>query len=93
MGFNLLNIEFKKHDIAVFDDIIFAFLTNQSGFFGLYHAAATDQILIRNRFGPDKTALKIGMNDARTCRGQHAFLKRPGPPLIRTGRNKSRLAQ
>ena len=54
------------HDVAVAQNVFFAFKTQPPGLTGTLLSLILNEIIIRNRLGPDKAPFEIRMN--LTCR-------------------------
>ncbi len=63
------------HDVAVFNDIVFAFKPPFSGVFSALFAFIIDEILIGDDFGADKAFFKIAVDHTGRLLGR---LRRPG---------------
>src|ERR1700741_1928098 len=76
------------HYVAVTDDIIRALEPHAAGVLGALLAAASDEILVGDGFGPDKALFEIAMNDAGGLWRLGTASDGPGPRFFRTGRQK-----
>ena len=76
------HIKEEADDVAVFDDIVPAFLHILADFFDLLFTSQFDQVLIFHHLCPDEAPLKVGMDHARGLGGQRPLPIRPGPDLI-----------
>ena len=79
----MLDVEQELNDVAVPHDIFLAFGALQAGSLdgGIIKVAA-GQIVIPNDLGPDKAALKVGMDLAGSLRGLGALFDRPGTAFL-----------
>ena len=64
----VLRIELEQHDVAVLDDIFFAFVARLAGFLGGNFAAERHEVVIGDRLCADEAALEVGVDDARRLR-------------------------
>ena len=74
-----LDVKSEQDDVAVFNDIVAAFLTHFTGFFGADLAVTANIIVKGDDFSADKAAFKIGMDYGGGLWGFHARRDRPGP--------------
>ncbi len=77
--------EAEEGDVAVLENVLFAFEAILAGFAGGGGAAQPSEVLITDHFGFDKTLFEIGMDDTGGLRGFPAFLDRPSADLFFTG--------
>ena len=54
-----LDVEFKEEDVAVFDDVFFAFHAVEAFFAGGADGAAFDEGVVGDGFGLDEAALEV----------------------------------
>src|SRR5690606_2145381 len=77
-----LHIEPEVHDVAVLDDIVFAFLARLSRFLGAGLAAVFHIVVIGDGLGLDETLLEIAMYDAGRLRRCCAPADGPGAGFL-----------
>ena len=58
-----LDVKPEQNYVAVFDNVIAAFLAHFTGVFAGYFTAEAGKIIIGNGFSADEAFLEIGMND------------------------------
>src|SRR5262245_45877035 len=80
---NLSSIKPEMHHVAVGDDIFLAFEPELAGVAGTGFAVQRDVVGIGDGFGPDKTLLEIGMDDAGRRRRLGAAVNGPGAGFLR----------
>ena len=78
----MLDVEAELNDVAVFDDVFFAFDAELAGFFGFHLGSQFDEVVVVDDFGCDKAALKVSMNDAGSLRCFRAFADGPGTGFL-----------
>jgi hypothetical protein len=84
-----LDREAKMDDVAVFDDVVFAFQAQLARFFALEFAAVNDEIVVGYHFGANKTALDIAMDFSRRPFGNGSLSHGPCADFIFTGRKET----
>ncbi|ABU76745.1 hypothetical protein ESA_01487 [Cronobacter sakazakii ATCC BAA-894] len=72
------DVEQEVHDIAIFDDVIFAFGTHFTGFFRALFAFVSDEIVISDGLRADKAFFEIGVDFTRRLRGGGTDRNGPG---------------
>ena len=80
-----LNVKSEFDDVAVLNDVIFAFEAQSAGFSHALHAAVFVKIFKGNRFGSDKSTFEVRVDDAGYLRRLHALLESPGARFLAAG--------
>src|SRR5258708_18158492 len=70
------------HDVAVGDDIVFAFQPELAGVARAGFAAESDVVGVGDSFGADEALLEVGMDHAGGRRRLGAAMDGPGPRLL-----------
>ena len=83
-----LHVEKKADDVAVFDDVVAAFLHVLSDLFHFLFASQFDQVLIFHHLGPYESAFEVGVDHARCLGGQCPLSIRPRPHFVGADREK-----
>src|ERR1700756_3312637 len=80
-----LDVEFEEEDVAVFDDVLFAFGAEETGFFDGLFAAVFEEVGGGVAVGLDETFFEVGVNDAGGPGGFGAAFDGPGADLLHAG--------
>ena len=59
-----LDVEFEEHDVAVLDDVFFAFHSVESALSCDSDGAALDEVLVGDGFGFDEASFEVGVDDS-----------------------------
>jgi hypothetical protein len=70
------------NNIAVLDDVVFAFKSELSGFSAFRLAAKSDKVLVGNHLGADKATLNVAMNLSCSFTRDRPLSDRPGADLV-----------
>ena len=81
----VLIIKPEQGDVAVFEDVFFAFEAVFAGFAGGGDAAEAGEVVVGNDLGLDETFFEIGVDDAGGLRGFPSFLDRPAADFFFAG--------
>ncbi len=77
-----LDIEFEEEDVAIFDDVLFAFGAEEALFFDGLLAAVDEEVVGGVAVGFDETFFEVGVNDACRAGGLGAAADGPGADLL-----------
>src|SRR5271154_3014828 len=77
-----LDVEFEEEDVAVFDDVLFAFGAEEAGFFDGLLAAVFEEVGGGVAVGLDETLFEVGVDDACGAGGLGAAANGPGANLL-----------
>ncbi len=81
----LLDVEFEEEDVAVFDDVLFAFGAEEAGFFDGLLAAVFEEVVGGVAVGFDEALFEVGVDDACGAGGFGAAFDGPGADLLDAG--------
>src|SRR5215213_2374484 len=81
-----LDVESELHHVAVPHHVILALDAGLAGGTRGGHRAGPDQLVVRDDLGLDEPSLEVRVNDSVSLRCGGAHRDRPGPRLLRTGR-------
>jgi hypothetical protein len=81
----LLDVEFEEEDVAVFDDVVFAFGAEETFFFDGLLAAVFEEVVGGVTVGFDETFFEVGVDDAGSAGSFGAATDGPGADLLDTG--------
>lgn len=70
------------HHIPILENVFFPLHPQLAGFFGAGFALAGEEVIVANRRGGDKAALKIRVDHRRRLGGFGAFGNRPRPGFL-----------
>src|SRR4026207_1769024 len=79
------NGEAKMDDIGVFDDVLFSFQAELAGLFTLGFVAMNHEVIIRDHFGANESALDIAMDPSRSLARHRSLRDRPSSDFIFAG--------
>ncbi len=77
-----LDVEFEEENVAVFDDVVFAFGAEEAFFFYGLLAAVFEEVVGGVAVGFDEAALEVGVDDACGSGGLGAAFDGPGADLL-----------
>ena len=80
-----LDVEFEEEDVAVFDDVLFAFGAEEAVFFDGLLAAVFEEVVGGVAVGLDEALFEVGVDDAGGSGGFGAALDGPGADLLHAG--------
>src|SRR6266566_4589960 len=80
-----LDVEFEEEDVAVFDDVLFAFGAEETGFFDGLFAAVLEEVGGGVAVGLDEAFFEVGVDDAGGSGGFGAATNGPGADLLHAG--------
>ena len=79
------NTKTEEYDVAVLDDIFFAFQSNETLFLSHAITTSTYQIVIVDYLGPDEAAFHIRVDNTSGPERWNAFFDRPDPRFLFIG--------
>ena len=85
MGERGLDVEFEEEDVAVFDDVLFAFGAEEAFFFDGLLAAVFEEVVGGVAVGFDEAFFEVGVDDAGGAGGFGAAADGPGADLLHAG--------
>src|SRR3569623_1893739 len=71
-------IKAEEHHVAVFDDVLFAFVAGLAVFLGGDFAAEGDVVVVGDGLGADEAAFEVGVDDAGRLGRAGALMDGPG---------------
>jgi hypothetical protein len=77
-----LDVELEEENVAVFDDVLFAFGAEEAFFFDGLFAAESEEVAGGVAVGFDEAALEVGVDDACCAGGLGAALDGPGTDFL-----------
>src|SRR5271170_3579680 len=77
-----LNVELEEEDVAVFDDVLFAFGAEEASFFDGLFATVFEEVGGGVAVGFDEALFEVGVDDARGSGGFGAAADGPGADLL-----------
>ena len=78
----VLHVELEEEDVAVLDDVLFAFGAQQALFFDGLFAAVDEEVVGGVAVGFDEAAFEVGVDDARGSGSFGAALDGPGADFL-----------
>ena len=79
---NNSDVEFEEEDVAIPDDVLFAFRAEEALFFYGLLAAVEEEVAGGVGVGFDEAALEVGVDDARGSRSFGAAFDGPGADFL-----------
>src|SRR5215472_16762386 len=83
------HVELEENYVSVLDDVVAAFLADETLLARRGHRAGCDEIVIRDRLGFDEAFFEIGVDHASGGRRRVSRVNRPGADLLFACRQKS----
>src|SRR5450759_4422509 len=80
------HVDAKVHHVAFPHHVVLAFDPHLAAGSGLDHGTGSDQVVVGDHLGLDEPALEVGVDDAGCDRCGVPAAYRPGPGLLRAGR-------
>src|SRR5690348_14348906 len=80
-----LHSELEVEDVAVLDDVLLPLLPESAGVAGGGVRPQLDELVVRDRLGPDEASLEVAVDDTRGDRRRVADADRPGADLLLAG--------
>src|SRR5690606_2133308 len=90
---NTSDVKAEMHDVTVLNDVVLAFQTPFTGFFGAVFTLVLNKIVIADDFGADKTTFKVGVNSGGGARCGITHFNGPGAHFFYAGGKVSLQAQ
>src|SRR5271170_7652773 len=84
-GSSVLDVEFEEEDVAVFDDVLFAFGAEEALFLDGLLAAVGEEVVGGVAVGFDESLFEVGVDDACGAGGLGAAADGPGADLLHAG--------